>query len=75
MDLMTKMENLPVKNRLIDLGAELGEEPFDLALSEIRRYQETLREHRRQIAILLQGHGVHDWQPDPGRVSRVPVSL
>jgi hypothetical protein len=77
MDLMSTALNRPIKERLSALADELGEDDvLGLALSEIRRHQVCLREHRIVIADLLAKQGVTDWVVDPGAsIAFVPVSL
>ena len=50
MDLMTTQANRPVLDRLQGLADELGEDDvLGLAITEIRRGQESLRAHRQAI--------------------------
>jgi len=73
MDLMTRSANAVVHSRLKALSEETGEQPYDLALSELRYYATALQTTREALADSLAAP-VTPWQADPGRV-RVQVSL
>jgi hypothetical protein len=77
LDLLEKNANAAVHQRLSDLSEELadGTTTYDLALSELRCYQECLRVTRAALAEVLGRAGYH-WQADIGQPGlRMPVSI
>ncbi len=57
MDLMTRSANAVVHSRLKALSEETGEQPYDLALSELRYYATALQTTREALADSLARSG------------------